>query len=316
MERVRVIDSHTEGEPTRVIISGAPDFGGGAVSQQAKVFRDHHDDFRRATINEPRGNDFLVGAVIVPPADPRAVCGVIFYNNVGLLNACGHGTIGLAATLMHLGRIGVGLHPVETPVGLVTIRIDETLSISIDNVPSYRYRKDVPISFKFEGQPRSVTGDIAWGGNWFCLIKDHGLELSVLNIERLNSFSRHVRAALEESSITGDGGGLIDHIELFGSPTRSDCDSRNFVYCPGGAYDRSPCGTGTSAKMACLYADGMLNPGQCWRQESIIASRFVGTFRADGQRILPTISGNAYVTAETDLLFSSEDPFRFGIPPS
>jgi len=313
VNRIRAIDSHTEGEPTRVIIEGAPDFGGGTVSDQAKVFRARHDEFRRATVNEPRGNDFLVGAVLVPPADPRAVCGVIYYNNVGLLNACGHGTIGLAATLMHLGRIGPGVHPVETSVGLVTIRIDDDRSIAIDNVPSYRHRKEVAIDVRFEGESLRVTGDIAWGGNWFYLIKNHGFELTLSNVDRLSAFCRRVRAALESSGVTGEHLGLIDHIELFGPPARSDCDSRNFVYCPGGAYDRSPCGTGTSAKMACLYADGMMQAGEVWRQESIIGSRFLGSFRVDGNRILPTISGTAYVTAELDLLFDPSDPFRHGI---
>lgn len=311
MNKVRVIDSHTEGEPTRVVIEGAPDFGGGSVASQARVFRERYDYFRSATVNEPRGSDFLVGAVIVPPSDPCAVCGVIFYNNVGLLNACGHGTIGLAATLMHLGRIGVGEHPIETPVGIVTIRVDEARSISIDNVPSYRYRKDVDV--QIEGALGRVRGDIAWGGNWFFLIKDHGMHLELEEISKLTDFCIQVQASLAANGITAHSGAVIDHIELFGPPKRSDCDSRNFVLCPGGAYDRSPCGTGTSAKMACLHADGELTPDRQWRQESIIGSRFVGTYRVDGDRILPTIVGRAFVVAESTLLFDAHDPFQHGI---
>lgn len=313
MQHIRVIDSHTEGEPTRIVTAGAPDFGPGSVAEQARVFRERFDWFRSAVVNEPRGSDFLVGAVIVPPSLPAAVCGVIFFNNVGLLNACGHGTLGLAATLAHLNRISPGAHLVETPVGTVTINLAPDGSASIENVASSRYRTGVAVEFEWQGARRRATGDIAWGGNWFFLVSDHGLSLTLSNLEELTAYSWALRQGLERAGITGESGGLIDHIELFGPPSRSDCDSKNFVLCPGKAYDRSPCGTGTSAKMACLFADGKLAPGTPWRQESIIGSRFVGSIRLDNGRIIPTVSGAAYVTAESTLVLHPQDPFRHGI---
>jgi 4-hydroxyproline epimerase len=313
VQHIRVIDSHTEGEPTRIVTAGAPDFGPGSVAEQARVFRERFDWFRSAVVNEPRGSDFLVGAVIVPPSLPAAVCGVIFFNNVGLLNACGHGTLGLAATLAYLNRISPGAHLVETPVGTVTINLAPDGSASIENVASSRYRTGVEVEFEWQGARRRATGDIAWGGNWFFLVSDHGLALTLSNLEELTAYSWALRQGLERAGITGENGGLIDHIELFGPPSRSDCDSKNFVLCPGKAYDRSPCGTGTSAKMACLFADGKLAPGTPWRQESIIGSRFVGSIRLDNGRIIPTVSGDAYVTAESTLVLHPQDPFRHGI---
>jgi 4-hydroxyproline epimerase len=313
MQTIHTIDSHTEGEPTRVVVKGGPDLGRGTVAEQARVFRDRFDHLRSAIVNEPRGNDAIVGALIVPAQDPAAVCGVIFFNNVGLLNACGHGTIGLAATLKHLGRIGPGRHTVETPVGPVAINLASDGSVSIDNVPSYRHRHNVLVDFQFEGRRHTVEGDIAWGGNWFYLVGDHDQELLPRNIDHLTAYSWAIRQALERERITGADDGVIDHIELFGPPTRDDCDSKNFVLCPGKAYDRSPCGTGTSAKMACLVAEGTLKPGQLWRQESIIGSRFVGSVRMENDLILPSIAGAAYITAENTLLIDPHDPFRHGI---
>ncbi|MEI7658435.1 MAG: proline racemase family protein [Phycisphaerae bacterium] len=312
---IKVVDSHTEGEPTRVVVKGGPDLGGGAVAAQAAVFRERFDWFRSAVVNEPRGCDALVGALIVPAADPAATCGVIFFNNVGLLNACGHGTIGLAATLVHLGRAAPGdTLTFETPVGLVRATPRADGEVEIRNVPSRRSRADVAVSFMFEGASCTVRGDIAWGGNWFFLSSDHGLDLSLANLDRLTAFSWAIRQALESSGIRGDDGGVIDHVELFGPPSRDDCDSRNFVLCPGKAYDRSPCGTGTSAKMACLHAAGHLQIGEPWRQESIIGSRFTG-FIAGVERghVLPVIRGSAFITAHATLHLDDRDPFRHGI---
>ncbi|MCE7973579.1 MAG: hydroxyproline-2-epimerase [Leptolyngbya sp. PLA1] len=320
--RVQVIDSHTEGEPTRVVLDGGPDLArhaGGprpSVAAQAQVMRDRFDWFRAAVCNEPRGNDALVGALLVPPALPDAVCGVIFFNNVGLLNACGHGTIGLAATLRHLGRIGVGTHTIETPVGSVAVQLDPQGGISIENVPAFRYAAGVEVPFSLFGEQRRVTGDIAWGGNWFFLAQDHGQDLSLRNLDTLRAYCLALRAGIDHAGIRADpslGRGEIDHIELFGPPTRADCDSRNYVLCPGGAYDRSPCGTGTSAKMACLFADGKLRERQQWRQESIIASRFVGSVHLRGDLLIPTIRGGAWVTGESSLVLDDSDPFVHGI---
>ncbi|MCK6475573.1 MAG: proline racemase family protein [Phycisphaerales bacterium] len=321
MQRISVIDSHTEGEPTRIIVSGGPDLGGGSVAQQRRVFQEKFDHIRSAVVNEPRGCDHLVGAIICEPQNPAAAAGVIFFNNVGMLNGCGHGTIGLAVTLAHMGRIGPGEHLIETPVGDVKIRLEPAHRVTISNVPSYRHAHAVELDVSVGGATRKVRGDVAWGGNWFFLVDrdgayGHGLDISLANLEALTRFSCAVRDALERSSITGTGGGVIDHIELFGPPVRTDCHSRNFVLCPGKEYDRSPCGTGTSAKLACLAADGKLKPGQVWGQESLIGSAFDGWFApdpADSSRVLPSIRGSAWITSESTLIVDSTDPFGHGI---
>jgi len=316
MHRVSVIDSHTEGEPTRVVVAGGPDLGGGSVAEKAAAFREKFDWFRSAVCNEPRGSDPLVGALLVPASNPRAACGVIFFNNVGTLNACGHGTIGLGVSLAHLGRIGPGTHLVETPVGEVSMTLGAQGEVSIDNVPAFRHAKDVEVAFQWQGRPQRVRGDVAWGGNWFFLVSGHDLRLDVSNVEALTDFSWALRKTLEHSGITGDprlGGGVIDHVELFGPPGDPANQSRNFVLCPGKAYDRSPCGTGTSAKLACLAADGVLAPGAIWRQESIIGSVFAASYRMDQSRLIPTIRGRAFVTAEATVLLDPRDPFVHGI---
>jgi len=320
MLRIPIIDSHTEGEPTRVVLASDGNFtdlGPGPIADRARLFRERFDHLRSAIVNEPRGHDAVVGALLLPPVNPGAVAAVIFFNNVGLLNACGHGTIGLAATLAHLKRIAPGSHIVETPVGDVTIQLSIDGDISIDSVPSYRHAHAVPVEFDFDGARHRITGDIAWGGNWFFLVSDHEQELSISNIDRLTAYTWSIRQALTRAGITGNGNAEIDHIELFGPPSRPDCDSKNFVLCPGKAYDRSPCGTGTSAKMACLHADGKLSSGQEWRQESIIGSRFTGRLRVDPAtgHLIPTISGRAFITAESTLILDDRDPFKHGIRP-
>ena len=308
---IHVVDSHTEGEPTRVVIEGAPDLGPGPLAGRLERFRDGHDSFRRTVILEPRGSDALVGALLVEPVDPTCAAGVIFFNNSGYLGMCGHGTIGLAVTLAHLGRIGLGRHHLETPVGTIEINLLDANEVAIDNVPSWRHQAGV--SLDVEGLGR-VVGDVAWGGNWFFLAKTAPCDLVAGNIARLTAAAERVRRELIRRGITGADGAEIDHIEFFGPPQGDDADSRNFVLCPGGAFDRSPCGTGTSAKLACLAADGTLAPGEPWVQESIIGSRFAGRYRAgrDGA-IIPTITGRAYVCGQTTLVRQSGDPFAAGI---
>jgi 4-hydroxyproline epimerase len=320
VRHVRVIDSHTGGEPTRVVIDGGPDLGRGSMAERRLVFQEKFDEFRSAVVNEPRGSDVIVGALLCEPVDPTCAAGVIFFNNVGPLWMCGHGTIGLGVTLGYLGRIAAGTHRLETPVGVVTFDYDGANRVSLENVPSYRLAKDVPV--EVEGLGR-VTGDIAWGGNWFFLVdlktgiagREIGdrFALGVAGVESFSDLTKRIRIALQEQNITGADGGEIDHIELFGPPGDAANHSRNFVLCPGGAYDRSPCGTGTSAKLACLYADGKLKPGEVWRQESILGSVFEGSVRLDGDRIIPRVTGTAFVNAEATLLLDPADPFQMGI---
>jgi 4-hydroxyproline epimerase len=310
---LHIIDSHTEGEPTRVVISGGPDLGRGPVAEQARRFQQEHDWLRSAVCNEPRGHEAMVGALLCEPHEPDCVCGVIFFNNHSTLNMCVHGTIGLAVTLAHLWKITVGSHRIDTPVGVVTATLRADGSVEVANVPSYRHAADVAVSIPQWG---TLRGDIAWGGNWFFLIDGQGPTVDFANLEALTHFSYLVRQELGRQGITGDCGMEIDHIEVFGPASDpSLADSRNFVLCPGKAYDRSPCGTGTSAKLACLHASGKLKPGEIWRQASILNTLFEGRYEAlpDG-KITPHISGRAWVNGESTYFFDRSDPFRHGIP--
>jgi 4-hydroxyproline epimerase len=207
-----------------------------------------------------------------------------------------------------MDRIKAGIHKIETPVGTVEAELDTGGLVTITNVPSYRFAKNVVVEVPSYGR---VMGDIAYGGNWFFLIEQHQLSLELKHLEKLKDFSARVRDALAENHITGSNGAEIDHIELF-LPTNS-ADSRNFVLCPGIEYDRSPCGTGTSAKLACLYADGKLAEGETWNQESIIGSVFEGKVKIEDGKIIPVIRGSAFVLAEVELIFNDDDPFCYGI---
>jgi 4-hydroxyproline epimerase len=312
MDRVRVIDSHTAGEPTRVVVEGAPDLGRGSLAERRERFRKDFDRYRSGVVNEPRGSDVIVGALLCEPVDPGCAAGVIFFNNVGTIGMCGHGTIGLAVTLAHLGRIAPGQHRFETPVGVVSVELHDAHRVTVGNVPSYRLAKDITVPVPGYGE---VTGDVAWGGNWFFLVETPGLAIDAANIERLDAFTRAVRRSLDARGIRGDDGAMVDHVELY-APLASARGARNFVLCPGEAYDRSPCGTGTSAKLACLHADGALRPGETWLQESVIGTVFEASYapdESDSRRVLPRITGSAYVTADATLLFDAADPLRWGI---
>lgn len=309
MQTIDVIDSHTGGEPTRLVMAGFPDLGGGSMAQRRDTLRREHDAWRAATVLEPRGNDVIVGALLCTPLDPHNAAGVVFFNNAGYLGMCGHGTIGVLASLAYLGRIGPGVHGIETPVGTVQATLHDDGSVSVRNVPSMRHLHQVPVSVPGYG---SVRGDVAWGGNWFFLASDHGQSVRSDNLAALSAYSLALRQALIDQGITGAQGALVDHIELFG-PDDQGADSRNFVLCPGGAYDRSPCGTGCSAKVACLAADAKLAPGEVWTQASIIGSRFDVSYSLEDGRVIPTIRGRAHISAEAKLVLDPSDPFLRGI---
>lgn len=307
IQKIRVIDSHTAGEPTRVVVQDFPDLGNGTMTERLEIFRTNYDKLRNAIVNEPRGHSAIVGALLCEPMDKSNAAGVIFFNNVGFLGMCGHGTIGLIKTLEFIGKIGIGKHKIETPVGTVEADLDAQGFVTITNVPSYRYAKAVEIETENYGK---ISGDIAWGGNWFFLIEEHSLELKLSNLEQLTAFTSNVRQALNENKITGANGQEIDHIEIFSKT--ENADSRNFVLCPGIEYDRSPCGTGTSAKLACLYEDGKLREGEIWRQESIIGSVFEGQVKIVDEKIIPSIRGSAFIVADSELIFDENDPFCYG----
>lgn len=308
MQNLKVIDSHTGGEPTRTIVAGGPELGPGSLAERRAVFQHKYDHFRSAVVNEPRGSDVVVGALLCDPVDASCAAGVIFFNNVGYLGMCGHGTIGLLVTLAHMGRIEAGIHKIETPVGIVTATLHPSGDVSVENVTSWCEKLDVCVHVPGIGD---VTGDVAWGGNWFFLVQEHDLELELSHVDQLTDYAWRVRQAVNDQGYPD-----VDHIELFGPPVLPEAHSRNFVLCPGKAYDRSPCGTGTSAKLACLAARGKLVPNQRWVQESIIGSSFAGQYQWQDQAggtITPVITGKAYINAESTHVLQEEDPFCWGI---
>ena len=309
MQRIQVIDSHTGGEPTRLVIGGFPDLGGGSMAERRALLAERHDKWRAAAVLEPRGSDVVVGALLCEPVSPDAAAGVVFFNNAGYIGMCGHGTIGLVASLAHMGRIGVGEHRIETPVGTVTTTLHEDGSVSVRNVPAYRHLHQVAVELPGHG---TVRGDVAWGGNWFFLVSEHGQRVASDNLAALTGYTSALRRALATQGVTGADGAEIDHIELFANDDEG-ADSRNFVLCPGNAYDRSPCGTGTSAKIACLAADGKLAPGEVWTQASVIGSRFEASYEMADGKVIPTLRGRAHISAEATLLIEEDDPFGWGI---
>ena len=311
MREVSVVDSHTEGEPTRVVIGGWPEPPGATMAARRDAMRSTQDELRAGVVREPRGHDAVVGALLTSPVSPGAAAGVVFFNDVGYLGMCGHGLIGVVRTLEFIGTAHPGTMLIDTPVGPVSAELHVDGGVTIENVPAYRHRADVEVNVPGIGQ---VRGDVAYGGNWFFLTDASATPLTITNVRELMRRTMAVRDALDREQITGTDGARIDHIELFGPPSRPDADSRNFVLCPGAAYDRSPCGTGTSAKMAVLHARGDLAIGERWRQESITGSLFTGWLSERAGALVPHISGKAFITARSTLLFDDDDPFRFGIP--
>ncbi|GFE79925.1 4-hydroxyproline 2-epimerase [Steroidobacter agaridevorans] len=306
MDSIRILDSHTGGEPTRLVLEGGPDLGEGPLEQRLRRFRENFDAFRSAIVNEPRGSDTVVGALLCKPHREGCDIGVIFFNNVGYLGMCGHGTIGVIVSLAYLGMLKPGTVKIDTPVGVVEAQLLPDGSVAVANVPSYRKAHAVTVDVPGVGP---VTGDVAWGGNWFYLVEQERIPIQLTNVESLTDLSWRIRQA-----VNAQGYPEIDHVELLGAtPTAR---SRNFVLCPGKAYDRSPCGTGTSAKLACLAADGKLQEGEEWTQESVLGSVFRARYRwidrAKGT-IAPTIMGTAHVTADAKLLLDPKDPFCWGI---
>lgn len=323
----KIIDSHTGGEPTRMVYDGFPYLVGDTIQDKLQCFKQNFDHLRQSIILEPRGNDVLVGALLLPATNPKATAGVIFFNNTGYLGMCGHGTIGVIISLAYQQKISAGVHWLETPVGLVKATLHDDGSCSVQNVPSYRYKKHVEVQVPELGL---IRGDIAWGGNWFFLVSEHGQDIQASNVKQLTQVTMQIKRALIAANITGENGGEIDHIELFADSDDTQADSKNFVLCPGGAYDRSPCGTGTSAKLACLAADNRLAPDELWQQQGVVGSVFTGSYQYASQlntpldnsagtaypkhTIIPTICGHAYVCAETTLIVQEDDPFKWGIP--
>jgi 4-hydroxyproline epimerase len=310
-EAMRVVDSHTEGEPTRVVVEGWPQPEGATMAQRREAVRRSQDHLRQAVVCEPRGHDAVVGALLTPAVSAGSAAGVVFFNNVGYLGMCGHGLIGLVRTLEHLGRLRPGTVRIDTPAGNVGAELHADGSVTVENVPAFLHARGVSVEVPGLGR---IRGDVAYGGNWFFLTHLAGAALELANRDELTRATRAIREALRAAGITGADGADIDHVEVAGPPRRPDADAKNFVLCPGGEYDRSPCGTGTSAVMAARHDRGELPLGALWRQESITGSLFTGWLTQGPGGLVPHIRGRAFVTGEAVLRFDPRDPFRGGFP--
>ncbi len=308
---IHYTDLHTEGEPTRVITSGFPDLGTGSILQRSEMMTKNFSDLCSGIVREPRGHEAMVAALLLEPADKSCDHGVIFFNNVGSLGMCGHGTMGVVRALRDQGFMGSDTVTFETPAGNVDAAIDEAGRISVVNVESYCYRRQVEVELS-SGQ--KVIGDIAWGGNWFFLTGSNGWPLDVRESPILIDFASEIRVALESNGICGEGGAPIDHVELHESLQGGQQGVRSFVMCPGMEWDRSPCGTGASATVASMADQQLISPGETWIQESILGGRFEVTYELGERGIIPTISGRAWPCSRGELIFEEDDPFRSGFP--
>jgi 4-hydroxyproline epimerase len=308
---IEVIDSHTGGEPTRVVVGGWPMPEGNTVAEKREYMGKHQADWMSGVTKEPRGSDVHVGALLVPSQNPECCTGLIFFTTAGPLGMCGHGTIGVVETLRYLGRIEPGEHKIETAVGIIKVQLEENGTVWVTNVPSYSQGE---MCVETDGYG-TICGDVVWGGNWFFLVGLNAFtpEVTFENRLELTRFTLDVRKALDSSGVSGGDGEEIDHVEIFGPGTVAGANSKNFVLCPGLDYDRSPCGTGTSAKMASLYEKGELKPGEHWVQESITGTTFTGFVTIEEDKIIPHIAGRAHITGTSTLIFNDNDPFRWGI---
>ena len=307
---MEIIDSHTCGEPTRIVISGWPMPAGNSMPRRREYLRQNHDRLRQAVVCEPRGHNAVVGGLLTPPVCDDSVAGIVFFNDVGYLAMCGHGLIGLVETLKFMGKVSGDDVRIDTPAGTVSAKIEEDGRVTLANVPSYLYKEDIVVNIPQLGE---IQGDVAYGGNWFFLVNSSVTQLSLSNLDFLMVTAKSIRRAIADAGITGPEGEVVDHIEFYDKATVAGADSKNFVLCPGNAYDRSPCGTGTSAKMACLHARGKLKAGQKWIQESVTGSIFEGWLEERSDHLIPFIRAGANVISRATLYFDPEDIFCWGI---
>lgn len=327
---IQAVDSHTAAEPTRVITGGLPMIRGATMADKRDELKRLHDPIRRSLVLEPRGHDAIILAYLLPPTHDDADLGVVFANDAGYLGMCGHGAIGLATTAVAMGLVAA-VEPVteitlDTPVGLIKCRVavegGRPKSVTITNVPSFLYRQRVVVDVHGFGK---VAADIAYGGNWFAFVEADQLGLMVekAHLPVLMQAAIAIREALVRDGVRGvhpDSGEeeVIDHVKLFVPLDGEHHGARALTLCPGTAYDRSPCGTGTSAKLAVLHAKGELKTGEQFDSESVLGTRFaarvvaettVGEFPA----IVPEITGSAWITSFATFVIDPDDPCRHGI---
>ena len=327
---IQAVDSHTAGEPTRIVTGGLPPLAGASMAEKRTILQRDHDGLRRALVLEPRGHDAIVLAYLLPPCTPGAHLGVVFANDAGYLGMCGHGAIGVATVAVAMGMVAA-VEPVtevvlDTPAGVVPCRVavagGKVKSVTITNVPSFLFAQRVVVPVHGFGK---VAADIAYGDNWFAFVEADQLGLMVekTHLPVLMQAATAVREALVREGVRGrhperSGDEIVDHVKLFAPLAGDEPGARALTLCPGAAYDRSPCGTGTSAKLAVLHAKGELEIGAWFRSQSVLATEFrarvvretrVGPHPA----IVPEVTGSAWITGFPTFVLDPEDPCRFGI---
>jgi proline racemase/trans-L-3-hydroxyproline dehydratase len=325
---IATIDTHTAGEPTRIVMSGLPPILGETMSAKKDYLRDNLDHFRQLLMQEPRGHRDMFGAILLPPLSQSSQYGVLFIDNGGYLDMCGHGIIGITTALIEMGMV-LATEPetlivFDTPAGLVEARAqvkdNEVLEVSVANVPSFVYAKDVEIILPHVG---SVKVDVSFGGNFFAMVKAQDLQISVHrdNLSQLLHWGMLVKNAVNEKlTVQHPTQKHITSVELTEIYERSNPSlpfSKSVVIFGQGQLDRCPCGTGTSAAMATLYERGELPLGTEFINESLIGTQFrgkllrevkVGSFTA----VEPVLLGKAYLTGIHQFVVDPNDPLKYG----
>ncbi|MFW6692287.1 proline racemase family protein [Streptomyces sp. MAR4 CNX-425] len=322
------VDSHTEGMPTRVVTGGVGVVPGATMAERRAYFAEHLDDVRRLLVNEPRGHAAMSGAILQPPTRPDADYGVLYIEVSGLLPMCGHGTIGVATVLVETGMVPV-TEPVtrvrlDTPAGPVTAEVavsgGRAESVTFRNVPSFALELDAAVEVPGLGR---VTYDMAYGGNFYAILPADSLGIPFAKAEkqRMLDVGLAIMAAVNEQRRpvhpADPGIAGCKHVQLTAPPAGGGADARNAMVIHPGWFDRSPCGTGTSARMAQLYARGELALGADFVNESLLGTLFTGRLEEEtavgGVRAqIPAVTGRAWITGMGQYLLDPEDPFPAG----
>lgn len=320
------VDTHTAGEPTRVLVAGLP-FLRGSMAERRRQLQEEYDSIRTVLMHEPRGHAGMFGAMLMAPANPEADLGVVFMDTGGYLAMCGHGSIGAIAAALATGalerREPETIVVLDTPAGLVRARVETEGGgvgrIAVENVPAFLWRSDAEITLG----SRRLHVDIAFGGNFFALVPAHRLGLTVepCCLRDLVQQGMEIRAAIEEQlevvhPLEPDIDS-VDLVEIYDEEPEEGIDCRNVVVFGDGQVDRSPCGTGTSAKMAALYAAGRLALGEPFVNQSIIGTCFTGRLLREESvggfsAVVPEIAGHAYVTGLQQFVIDPDDPLKAG----
>jgi proline racemase len=324
---ITAVDSHTEGMPTRVITGGVGPIPGATMAERRLHFMAHMDDLRLLLMREPRGHGAMSGAILQPPSRPDADWGVVFIEVSGCLPMCGHGTIGVASVLVETGMVVVSepetVVRLDTPAGLVEARVavqdGRARSVTLRNVPAFLHERDREVEVPGLG---TVAYDLAFGGNFYAILPaaSIGLDVDPARSGELIDAGLAIMAAIDAEGgpvHPGDPGIRGCHHVILHAPGLDGADGRAATAIHPGWLDRSPCGTGTSARMAQLHARGELALDTPWVHESVIGTRFTGRLVAEADAagrpaVVPEITGRAWITGTAQYLLDPEDPFPAG----